>query len=69
MVLLTVKPVGNENIHGRTTAVFKEDGFVKFARGTWKQKINIGKQRHKYLIVIQLKCLRITNTVISTNNR
>ena len=69
MVLLTVKPFGNENIHGRTTAVFKVDGFVKFVRRTHKPEINTGKQRHEYTIVIQLKSSTITYTVISTNNR
>ena len=69
MVLLILKPVGNENIHGRTRAVFKVDGLVKFKRNTRKPEINTGKQRHEYTIVIQLKCSTITYTVISTNNR
>ena len=52
---MIVKPVGSENIHGQTTAVFKVDGLVKFMRSTQKTEIKTGKQRHEYTIVIQLK--------------
>ena len=47
IVLLILKPVGNENINGRTTAVSKVDEFVKFVRSTRKSDINTGKQRHE----------------------